>query len=173
MTIVDYIKSKIHLKYLLTQEGHIILPNQKMVCPFCGSGTGPNKTPAFHVYNDGVGYYRCFSCGKHGDIINYVQNKYELSFLDAVDKLKTLIDIPDGTVFDKDNGNGNRYKNLPIPMDVRSDIPPFYKDMLLFSFDNMVEALSYIDPYPFTDKFNQQYQNYLIKKRVREVLNES
>lgn len=40
-------------------------------CPFCGSGTGMNQTPAFHL-QDGV-KFKCFSCGESGDIFDLVK----------------------------------------------------------------------------------------------------
>lgn len=41
-------------------------------CPFCGSGTGVNQTPAFHLY-DGGEKYHCFSCDESGDIFDLVR----------------------------------------------------------------------------------------------------
>lgn len=38
-------------------------------CPFCGSGTGKKGTPALSLYENGM-KWKCFSCGKGGDIIN-------------------------------------------------------------------------------------------------------
>ena len=37
------------------------------VCPCCGSGSGPNKTPAFTITGD---RWHCYSCGNHGDIFD-------------------------------------------------------------------------------------------------------
>lgn len=38
-------------------------------CPFCGSGTGKNGTPALSTYEDDT-QWKCFSCGAGGDIID-------------------------------------------------------------------------------------------------------
>lgn len=42
----------------------------ELICPCCGSGTGPKKTPAFSITRgrNGSEYWKCFSCGEHGDI---------------------------------------------------------------------------------------------------------
>lgn len=41
------------------------------ICPLCGSGTGPNKTPAFSIQRDGL-RWKCFSCGASGDIFDLI-----------------------------------------------------------------------------------------------------
>ena len=42
-------------------------------CPFCGSGTGVNQTPAFHLSQDGT-KFKCFSCNESGDIFDLVKH---------------------------------------------------------------------------------------------------
>ncbi len=44
------------------------------------------KTPSFFV-NDDKGFYHCFSSGKHGDVISFLQETERLSFMEAVEKL--------------------------------------------------------------------------------------
>lgn len=39
------------------------------VCPFCGSGTGKNKTGAFCIEGD---HFKCFSCNQAGDIFDLI-----------------------------------------------------------------------------------------------------
>ena len=39
-------------------------------CPFCGSGTGTNGTPAFGLYDDNT-KFKCQSCGAQGTIIDF------------------------------------------------------------------------------------------------------
>ena len=41
----------------------------KYACPVCGSGTGPNHTSAFTLYDD---HWKCFSCNAGGDIFDLV-----------------------------------------------------------------------------------------------------
>jgi DNA primase len=53
--------------------------NWKGCCPFHGE-----KTPSFHVYDDG---YHCFGCGAHGDAITFVMQSQGLSFIEAVKQL--------------------------------------------------------------------------------------
>lgn len=44
------------------------------------------KTPSFFV-NDDKGFFHCFASGKHGDIINFLQETERLSFTEAVERL--------------------------------------------------------------------------------------
>ncbi len=51
-----------------------------LVCPCCGSGTGPKKTPAFSIKGE---RWLCFACGNKGDVfdlagaVNHTQDKRE------------------------------------------------------------------------------------------------
>ena len=53
----------------------------KACCPF-----HHEKTPSFTI-NDDKQFYHCFGCGAHGDIIGFVMNHDNISFIDAVEKL--------------------------------------------------------------------------------------
>lgn len=53
----------------------------KGCCPFHGE-----KTPSFTV-NDDKQFYHCFGCGAHGDVIGFVMQHDNLSFIDAVEQL--------------------------------------------------------------------------------------
>ena len=70
----NYDSIKTHLRdYVeqITQQSK----NGMYVCPICGSGTGPKRTGAFSITPDGL-RYKCFSCGKEGDIFDlYEQTK--------------------------------------------------------------------------------------------------
>ena len=64
-----------HVK--LTRKGreHIGL------CPF-----HKEKTPSFTV-NEEKGFYHCFGCGAHGDVISFAMSTENLSFPEAVERL--------------------------------------------------------------------------------------
>ena len=51
------------------------------LCPFHNE-----KTPSFTVSED-KGFYKCFGCGAHGDVIAFVQQIDNLSFREAVERL--------------------------------------------------------------------------------------
>ena len=53
----------------------------KGLCPFHSE-----KTPSFHV-DPSKGFYKCFGCGKAGDVITFVRDTEQLSFTEAVEAL--------------------------------------------------------------------------------------
>ncbi len=53
----------------------------KGLCPFHSE-----KTPSFHVSTD-KGFYKCFGCGKAGDILNFVMETEGLQFTEAAETL--------------------------------------------------------------------------------------
>jgi DNA primase len=53
----------------------------KAPCPF-----HREKTPSFYV-NDGKGFFHCFGCGAHGDVIGFVMRHDNLSFPETVELL--------------------------------------------------------------------------------------
>jgi DNA primase len=57
------------------------------LCPF-----HHEKTPSFTV-NDHKGFYHCFGCGAHGDVINYIMQRQNLDFQLAVKELAELVGI--------------------------------------------------------------------------------
>ena len=76
---VDFLKTKIQVK----KKGNNYLAN----CPFHGE-----KTPSFSI-NQHKNYYHCFGCGAHGDLINFLQEFSNLSFVEAVEELSSFIGI--------------------------------------------------------------------------------
>ena len=60
------------------------IPNVKIrgnniLCPFHAE-----KTPSCHLWDD---HFKCFGCGKYGDVISFVRDYFNLSFQDALSKL--------------------------------------------------------------------------------------
>jgi len=51
------------------------------LCPF-----HKEKTPSFTI-NDEKGFYHCFGCGAHGDVINFVKEYEHLGYREAIEKL--------------------------------------------------------------------------------------
>jgi DNA primase len=62
---------------LTRQSGEHVAP-----CPFHGE-----KTPSFTV-SDAKGFYHCFGCGAHGDVLDWWQAIDGLSLPEAIDRLK-------------------------------------------------------------------------------------
>ena len=73
LSLADYIGRSVRL----TRKGR----EYSGLCPFHNE-----KTPSFTV-NEEKGFYHCFGCGAHGDLIKYSMETESLSFPEAVEKL--------------------------------------------------------------------------------------
>jgi DNA primase len=73
VSITDVVGRKVRL----IRRGH----EASGLCPFHNE-----KSPSFTVSED-KGFYHCFGCGAHGDVIGFVMNSDGLDFRNAVEKL--------------------------------------------------------------------------------------
>ena len=58
--------------------------NNMCVCPF-----HDDKNPSMAIYEN-EGYYHCFGCGEHGDVIKFLQKYKNLEFIEAVKELANI-----------------------------------------------------------------------------------
>lgn len=79
LTITEVIRP--HVK--LTRKGHAYTG----LCPF-----HKEKSPSFTV-SDEKGFYHCFGCGAHGDIFDFVMQKQNMPFMEAVELLANLLGL--------------------------------------------------------------------------------
>lgn len=82
VSIVDVVGAKVKL----VRKGR----EYQACCPFHNE-----KTPSFTV-NEAKGFYHCFGCGAHGDIIKFEMDANNLSFMEAIEKLaaKAGLQVP-------------------------------------------------------------------------------
>ena len=82
ISIVDVVSSKVKL----VRKGR----EYQACCPFHNE-----RTPSFTV-NEAKGFYHCFGCGAHGDIIKFEMEANNLPFMDAIRKLadKAGLQVP-------------------------------------------------------------------------------
>lgn len=107
------------------------------VCPLCGSGTHKNKT-GFHYYKDS-GRCSCFSCRTHGDVLDFIGYKYNLSSFN--DKLRKGCEI-----------YGIQYDNLisdNIPQIKKADDAPAPKKEPIKCEDVFKDGAEYTDQTDF------------------------
>jgi DNA primase len=82
-SFLDEIRSRVSLvsvigrKVRLTRKGR----EHSGLCPFHNE-----KSPSFTV-NEDKGFYHCFGCGAHGDVITFEMQTQRLSFPEAVERL--------------------------------------------------------------------------------------
>jgi DNA primase len=80
---LDELRSRITLSSVVMRTTKLLRAGRewKACCPFHNE-----KTPSFTV-NDEKGFYHCFGCGAHGDVIRWMTDQRGLSFMDAVKEL--------------------------------------------------------------------------------------
>ncbi len=91
-SFLDEIRSRVSLvsvigrRVRLTKKGR----EHSGLCPFHNE-----KTPSFTV-NEDKGFYHCFGCGAHGDVITFEMQTHRLSFPEAVERLaaEAGIEVP-------------------------------------------------------------------------------
>ena len=79
LSLVDVISRRIPLK----KKGQ----NYWGCCPFHNE-----KTPSFSV-NEEKGFYHCFGCGEHGDIISFTMKSENIDFKTAISELADMAGI--------------------------------------------------------------------------------
>lgn len=78
---IQYVKN-INLKEFVRGQGFPykeFADHIKISCIF-----HPEKTASLAIYDES---YYCYGCGERGDILDWVQKLYKISFMEAVEKL--------------------------------------------------------------------------------------
>lgn len=96
------VSSVVGRKIKLTKKGREFLG----LCPF-----HHEKTPSFTV-NDEKGFYHCFGCGAHGNVINFLTDCEKMPFLEAVEHLANLAGLKMPERNRQDPVLDNKYKML-------------------------------------------------------------
>jgi DNA primase len=80
---LDEVRARVSLAEVVGRHVRLIKRGREYValCPFHNE-----KTPSFSVVED-KGFYHCFGCGVHGDVIGFTMQKSNLSFPEAVEQL--------------------------------------------------------------------------------------
>ncbi|MFW6015379.1 MAG: CHC2 zinc finger domain-containing protein [bacterium] len=78
---IDKIKNNISIKEVISQYINVD-SNNKAHCPFHED----KKTPSFSI-NEEKGYFKCFGCGKKGDVIDFIEKIENINFMEAIKKL--------------------------------------------------------------------------------------
>ncbi len=127
----------------LTKKGQ----NYWGCCPFHNE-----KTPSFSVAED-KGYYHCFGCGAHGDIVSFVMNTQHVEFKTALQELADMagLKMPD---FKPKSPERQAAENSYFDIYERAALE---YQKLLFTPDGAV-ALEYIKKRGFTDDMIKKYR---------------
>ncbi|QYE34249.1 DNA primase [Polymorphobacter sp. PAMC 29334] len=82
-TFLDELRARVAVSTVVARRVKLTRAGREMkgCCPFHNE-----KSPSFFV-NDDKGFYHCFGCGAHGDVIRFVVEQEGLGFIDAVKSL--------------------------------------------------------------------------------------
>src|ERR1041384_6228739 len=90
------------------------------LCPFHNE-----KRPSFRV-TPSTQTYRCWSCGEHGDIFDFVEKKENLDFLDALEYLARR----GGVAFERRSANREQASEREQMFALNALAARFYQDRL-------------------------------------------
>ncbi|MBP5352297.1 MAG: DNA primase, partial [Alphaproteobacteria bacterium] len=111
---LDELRSRISIAELIGEKTKLTKRGREYLglCPF-----HQEKTPSFTI-NESKGFYHCFGCGAHGDIVKFLMESENLPFIEAVRKLaqRCGMELPS---FSKESQEANaRRKSLYEIMDM-------------------------------------------------------
>lgn len=138
LSLVDVISRRVALK----KRG----ANYWGCCPFHNE-----KTPSFAV-NEEKGFYHCFGCGEHGDIISFTMKSENIDFKDAISKLADMAGIKMPEIKQK---SAEQIKAEETYIEITEKAAKKYQD-LLYS-DAGKHALEYIKKRGFSDEMIKKY----------------
>ena len=164
---VDEIKQKLNIidvinKFVpLKKRGR----NHLACCPFHGE-----KTPSFTVSEE-LQIYKCFGCGKSGDIFSFLQEYERIDFREALTELAAMA----GIVLQKSEFSSEKDSLKKILIEINTQVAKFYNYMLT-SHVLGKPALDYVQKRGITPQTIKQFNigyspenpqllvNYLTKK---------
>ena len=139
LSIVDVISRRVPL----TKKGQ----NYWGCCPFHNE-----KTPSFSVSED-KGFYHCFGCGEHGDIISFTMKSENVDFKTAIKELADMAGLPMPEYKPRDPAAVAREESY---VQVTDRAASMYQQKLFEP--SGAHALEYIKKRGFTDDMIKKYR---------------
>jgi DNA primase len=94
-TFLDEIRARVSLAEVIGRRARLVKKGREFtgLCPFHNE-----KSPSFTV-NEDKGFFHCFGCGVHGDVITFVRQSQNMSFVEAVEALagEAGLEVPKAT----------------------------------------------------------------------------
>lgn len=146
---VDELRARLSLVDIVGRRVPLVKKGQNYwgCCPFHNE-----KTPSFSVSED-KGFYHCFGCGAHGDIISFIMNTEHLEYPAAIRELADLAGLKMPEYRQK---SPERVAIENSYFDIYEQATKLYQE-LLFS-PSGADALKYIRGRGFTDEMIKKYR---------------
>ena len=111
---LDELRSRLSIADVIGQKVKLTKRGREYIglCPF-----HHEKTPSFTI-NESKGFYHCFGCGAHGDIIRYLMEAEGLHFMDAIKKLADRAGLQMPTFSKESQEQSQKRKSLYEIMDM-------------------------------------------------------
>jgi len=105
---IDELRSRISIADVVGAKVKLVKKGREYqgLCPFHNE-----KTPSFTV-NEAKGFYHCFGCGAHGDIVKFEMEANGLPFMDALQKLAHQAGLTMPQFSSKDKAEQENKKSL-------------------------------------------------------------
>ncbi|MDD2483243.1 MAG: DNA primase [Candidatus Shapirobacteria bacterium] len=164
---VDEIKQKLNIVDVINRYVPLKKRGRHYVacCPFHGE-----KTPSFTVSED-MQIYKCFGCGKAGDVFNFLEEYEKIDFREALEELAKLA----GVTLVKSSFIDHQESKKKLLIEINNEVAKFYNYILL-SHPLGVEALDYVTKrgiskdtiktfnIGFSPQESKYISNYILKK---------
>lgn len=114
---LDELRSRISIAEIIGEKVKLTKRGREYtgLCPFHNE-----KTPSFTI-NESKGFYHCFGCGAHGDIVKFLMEAEGLPFIEAVKKLAARVSMELPAISSESQEANMRRKSLYEIMDLAAD----------------------------------------------------
>ena len=165
-SFTDELRQRLSLVDVISRRVPLVKKGQNYwgCCPFHNE-----KTPSFSV-NEEKGFYHCFGCGEHGDIISFTMKSQNINFVDAIKELADMAGIKMPEYKQKSKEQIEAEENY---IQITEKATQIYQDLLYQ--DSGKIALEYIKKRGFTDEMIKKYRigyapkNNIISARFNNI----
>lgn len=165
-SFTDELRQRLSLIDVISRRVPLVKKGQNYwgCCPFHNE-----KTPSFSVSED-KGFYHCFGCGEHGDIISFVMKSENVDFKTAISELADMAGIKMPNIKQKTQQQIEAEENY---IQITEKSAKIYQDLLYT--DSGKIALDYIKKRGFSDEMIKKYRigyapkNNIISSRFSDV----
>ena len=157
-SFTDELRQRLSLVDVISRRVPLVKKGQNYwgCCPFHNE-----KTPSFSV-NEDKGFYHCFGCGEHGDIISFVMKSENVDFKTAISELADMAGIKMPEIKQKTKEQIEAEENY---VKITEKSAKIYQD-LLYS-ESGKTALEYIKKRGFSEEMIKKYRiGYAPKNNV-------
>lgn len=148
-SFTDELRQRLSLVDVISRRIPLVKKGQNYwgCCPFHNE-----KTPSFSV-NEDKGFYHCFGCGEHGDIISFTMKSQNIDFKEAIKELADMAGIKMPEFKQKTQQQIEAEENY---IQITEKACQIYQDLLYQ--ESGKHALEYIKKRGFSDEMIKKYR---------------